>query len=59
MGMKMQYVTVFDDSALAREKNYVSSGRIVLQVSCAPAEKIRAARARTPPLTRPEAFGDS
>lgn len=54
VGMKKQYVTVFDESALAREKIYVSAGRIGLQVCCAPAELIRAARARTAPLTRPE-----
>ena len=59
VGMKKQYVTVFDESALAREKIYVSAGRIGLQVCCAPAELIRAARARTAPLTRPEAGGDS
>ena len=47
VGMKKQYVTVFDESALAREKIYVSAGRIGLQVCCTPAELIRAARAST------------
>lgn len=47
VGMKKQYVTVFDESALAQEKIYVSGGRIGTQVCCAPAELIRAARATT------------
>ena len=51
VGMKKQYVTVFDASALAQEKIYVSAGRIGLQVCCAPAELIRAARASTAPIT--------
>ena len=54
VGMKKQYVTVFDESALAREKIYVSAGRIGLQGCCAPAGLIRAGRARTAPPTRPE-----
>ena len=51
VGMKKQYVTVFDASALQQEKIYVSAGRIGLQVCCAPAELIRAARASTAALT--------
>ena len=47
VGMKKQYVTVFDESALAQEKIYVSGGRIGTQVCCAPAELIRAAGATT------------
>ena len=54
VGMKKQYVTVFDASALQQEKIYVSAGRIGLQVCCAPAALIRAARASTAPLTRAE-----
>ena len=54
VGMKKQYVTVFDASALQQEKIYVSAGRIGLQVCCAPAELIRAARASTAALTHRE-----
>ena len=52
VGMKKRYVTVFDASALGQEKIYVSAGRIGLQVCCAPAELIRAARAATAPIAR-------
>ena len=54
VGMKKQYVTVFDASALQQEKIYVSAGRIGLQVCCAPEELIRAARASTAALTHQE-----
>ena len=47
VGMKKQYVTVFDESALAQPRIYVSGGRIGTQVCCAPADLIRAARAST------------
>lgn len=47
VGMKKQYVTVFDDSVLTQEKVYVSAGRIGLQICCAPADLIRAAQAKT------------
>ena len=47
VGMKKQYVTVFDESVLAQEKVYVSGGRIGTQVCCAPADLIKAARATT------------
>ena len=47
IGMKKQYVTVFDESVLAQEKVYVSGGRIGTQVCCAPADLIKAARATT------------
>ena len=47
VGMKKQYVTVFDESVLAQEKVYVSGGRIGTQVCCAPADLIKAARAAT------------
>ena len=51
VGMKKQYATVFDESALSQEKIYVSAGRIGLQICCAPADLIRAARAKTAPIT--------
>ena len=47
VGMKKQYKTVFDESVLTQEKVYVSGGRIGMQVCCAPADLIRAARAIT------------
>ena len=47
VGMKKQYRTVFDESALLQQKIYVSGGRIGTQVCCAPADLIRAARAST------------
>lgn len=53
-GDEKQYVTVFDASAMQQEKIYVSAGRIGLQVCCAPAELIRAARASTAALTHRE-----
>lgn len=45
VGMKKQYVTVFEESALAQEKIFVSGGRIGTQICCAPQDLIRAARA--------------
>ena len=47
VGMKKQYVTVFDESVLTQEKVYVSAGRIGTQICCAPADLIKAARATT------------
>ena len=47
IGMKKQYKTVFDESVLTQEKVYVSGGRSGMQVCCAPADLIRAARAIT------------
>ena len=51
VGMKKQYVTVFDQSALAQPRIYVSGGRIGVQVCCAPADLIRDAHGSTAPLT--------
>ena len=47
VGMKKQFVTVFDESCLAQDTMLVSGGRIGTQVCCAPADLIRAARAIT------------
>ena len=47
VGMKKQYVTVFDESVLTQEKVYVSAGRIGTQICCAPADLIKATRATT------------
>ena len=52
VGMKKQYVTVFDESALFQPNIYVSAGRIGLQVCCDTAGLLRAARAKTAPLTQ-------
>lgn len=51
VGMKKQFVTVFDESVLARPQVYVSGGRIGVQVCCEPEGLLRAARAKTAPLT--------
>ena len=50
VGMKKLYTTVFDQSVLEQEKVYVSAGRIGLQICCAPADLIRAAKAKTAPI---------
>ena len=51
VGMKKQFVTVFDETALAQSKLYVSGGRIGTQICVAPADLIRAVRGKTAPLT--------
>lgn len=51
IGMKKQFVTVLDASALQQERIYVSAGRIGTQICCAPADLLRAARAKTAPIT--------
>jgi Cys-tRNA(Pro)/Cys-tRNA(Cys) deacylase len=53
VGMKKQFGTVFDESALLQEHIYVSGGRIGTQVCCPPKGLIEAARAKTAPLTMP------
>ena len=51
VGMKKQFVTVFDESALAQEHIYVSGGRIGTQVCCPPQALICAARGKAAPIT--------
>lgn len=51
VGMKKQYVTVFDQSMLAQPKVYVSGGRIGTQICCAPTDLLRAVRGAAAPLT--------
>ncbi len=51
IGMKKQYTTVFDESALRQEKIYVSAGRIGRQLCCAAADLIRTVRGKTARLT--------
>lgn len=55
IGMKKQFVTVVDESALQQPQMYVSAGRIGTQICCAPADLVRAVRAGTAPLTMPAA----
>ena len=57
IGMKKQFVTVFDETALQQPKVYVSAGRIGTQICCAPAALIRAARGKTAAITMPAADG--
>ena len=52
VGMKKQFATVFDASALTREKMFVSGGRIGTQICCAPQDLIGAVRGRTADLTQ-------
>ena len=47
VGMKKQYVTVFDESCLAQPTMLVSGGRIGTQIECAPADLIKASRGKT------------
>ena len=51
VGMKKQYVTVFDQSALTQQRIYVSGGRIGTQICAAPQDLIGAVRAKVAPLT--------
>ena len=52
VGMKKQYVTVFDESCLAQPAMLVSGGRIGTQIECAPADLIRAVRGKTAAITQ-------
>ena len=47
VGMKKQYKTVIDDSALDQETMVVSAGRIGHQIDLAPADLIRLTRGKT------------
>ncbi len=51
LGMKKQYVTVFDESALEQEKMYVSAGRIGTMICCKPSDLIKATNAKTAKIT--------
>ena len=51
VGMKKQYLTVFDESCLAQPSMLVSGGRIGTQIECAPADLLRAVRAKTAAIT--------
>lgn len=47
VGMKKQFVTVFDESCLAQNSILVSGGRIGTQIEAAPAELVRVTRGKT------------
>lgn len=47
VGMKKQFVTVFDESCLDQPAILVSGGRIGTQIECAPADLIRVTRGST------------
>ena len=52
VGMKKQFVTVYDESCLAQPTIMVSGGRIGTQVECTPADLIRVTRGKTAPITQ-------
>ncbi len=52
LGMKKQFVTVFDESALLSDTIYVSAGRIGIQIEADPQDLIRLAGAKTGMLIR-------
>ena len=52
VGMKKQFVTVYDESCLAQQTMLVSGGRIGTQIECAPADLIKATRGRTAAITQ-------
>lgn len=51
VGMKKQFVTVYDESCLAQPTIMVSGGRIGTQVECAPADLIKVTRGKTAAIT--------
>ena len=52
IGMKKQFVTVYDESCLAQPTIMVSGGRIGTQVECAPADLIKVTRGKTAAITQ-------
>ena len=51
VGMKKQFVTVYDESCLTQETMLVSGGRIGTQIECAPQDLIKATRGKTAAIT--------
>ena len=51
VGMKKQFVTVFDESVLAQPSVMVSAGKIGTQIQLAPADLLALICARTAPIT--------
>lgn len=54
VGMKKQFVTVFDESVLDQPTVMVSGGKIGTQIQLAPADLLGVIRAQTAPLTAGE-----
>lgn len=52
VGMKKQFVTVYDESCLAQPTIMVSGGRIGTQVECTPADLIKVTRGKTAAITQ-------
>ena len=52
VGMKKQFVTVYDESCLAQQTMLVSGGRIGTQIECAPSDLIKVTRGRTAAITQ-------
>ena len=52
VGMKKQFLTVYDESCLAQQTMLVSGGRIGTQIECAPADLIKVTRGRTAAITQ-------
>ena len=52
VGMKKQFVTVYDESCLAQQTMLVSGGRIGTQIECAPAALIKVTRGRPAAITQ-------
>ena len=52
VGMKKQFVTVFDESCLAQDTMLVSGGRIGTQIECSPADLIKVTRGKTAAITQ-------
>ena len=52
VGMKKQFVTVYDESCLAQQTMLVSGGRIGTQIECVPADLIKVTRGRTAAITQ-------
>ena len=52
VGMKKQFVTVFDESCLAQDTMLVSGGRIGSQIECSPADLIKVTRGKTAAITQ-------
>ena len=52
VGMRKQFVTVYDESCLAQQTMLVSGGRIGTQIECAPADLIKVTRGRTAAITQ-------
>ena len=52
VGMKKQFVTVYDESCLNQQTILVSGGRIGTQIECAPADLVKVTRGKTAAITQ-------